>query len=179
MSRARDSPTVLAVDDLDEYLDCYEYRLEAAYDVLTAEDGETALDVVYEDVDVVLLDRDMPGISGDDVLESIRADGYGCRVALVTADEPDEDVIDLGYDAYVTKPVSESELNEVVDQLLTVAAYLDAVDEYHAACEQRAKRGEDAVEASLRDLRDRVDELADQFDESDYRVVFRDLEHTG
>lgn len=175
MSLGRDSPTVLAVDDLDEHRDLYEYRLDDAYDVLTAEDGETALAVVSEDVDVLLLDRDVPGISGDDVLEAVRADGYGCRVALVTADEPGEDVIDLGYDAYVAKPVSESELNDVVEQLLTVAAYLDAVDDYHAACEQRAKRGEDAVEASLRDLRDRVDELADQFDDSDYRVVFRDL----
>jgi response regulator RpfG family c-di-GMP phosphodiesterase len=177
MSGGRDSPTVLAVDDLEDYLDLYEYRLDDEYEVLTAENGETALDVVSAAVDVVLLDRDLPGMSADAVLGAIRDGGYDCRVATVTADEPDDDVIEVGFDAYLTKPVSETALNEVVDRLLTITAYLDAVDEYHAACERRAKRGEDAVDASIRDLRKRVDDLADQFDDEDYRVVFRDLRH--
>ncbi|MFB6270405.1 MAG: response regulator [Halobacterium sp.] len=177
MSWGRDTPTVLAVDDLEDYLELYEYRLDDAYDVRTAGDGETALAAVSDDVDVVLLDRDMPGLSGDDVLAEIRDAGYDCRVAMVTADEPEDDVVDLGYDAYVEKPVSEAELNEVVDRLVRIAAYLDAVDDYHAACERRAKQGVEHVDGRIQEHRERVDALADEFDDADYRVVFRDLDH--
>jgi CheY-like chemotaxis protein len=180
MRRGRDSATVLAVDDLREYLDLYEHRLDD-HDVLTVSDGETALEELSEDVDVVLLDRDMPGLSGDDVLARIREAGYDCRVAMVAANDPDGDVLDRGYDAYLTKPVSESELADVVERLRTISEYVDAVEEFHDACERRAARRRNgeaagALDDRVRDLRERVDELAAEFDERDYRVVFRDLQ---
>lgn len=169
-----------------DHLELYEHRLGGDYDVRTAADGETALEVVSEDVDVVLLDRNLPGTSGDDVLARIRAAGFDCRVAMVTVDEPDEDVVDLGYDAYLTKPVSETELVTVVERLLRLAAYVEAVDDYHDACERRAKRqrasdGEaglvdGGLDEQLREHRERVDALAADFDAADYRVVFRDLQ---
>lgn len=178
MSRGRDTPTVLAVDDLPDYLELYEYRLSDDYAVRTASDGEAALDALDEAVDVVLLDRDVSGRSGDDVLARIRDAGYDCRVAVVAADEPDEDVVALGYDACLTKPVSAAELNDAVERLCKLAAYVDAVDDYHDACERRARDRNGAaagVDESLQDLRERVDEIAAEFDEADYRVVFRDL----
>jgi DNA-binding response OmpR family regulator len=183
MTSGRDLPTVLAVDDLPDYLELYEYQLGEDYDVRTAEDADSALENVSDDVDVVLLDRDMPGETGDEVLARIRHAGYDCRVAMVTADEPDEDVVDLGYDASLTKPVSESELTAVVERLLRIADYVDAVSDFHEACERRANRrpgnpagSENAgIDDRIADHRERVDEIAAEFDDEDYRVVFRDL----
>lgn len=180
MSGGRDSRTVLAVDDLREYLDLYEYRLDD-YHVLTADDGETALELLSEGVDVVLLDRDMPHLDGDEVLRRIRASDHDCRVAMVTATDLDEDVVDLGYDAYLTKPVSGAELTATVDRLFTISEYVDAVDEFHDACERRAARRRDGEDTSglderVRELRERVDRLAAEFDERAYRLVFRDLQ---
>ena len=174
MSRGREDATVLAVDDLQDYLNVYEHRLDDRYDVRTANGGEAALDVLSSDVDVVLLDRDMPGVSGDDVLAAIRDAGYDCRVAMVTANEPDEDVVGLGYDAYLRKPVSGDDLTDVVDRLLSLSTYVDAVDAFREASERRAAGEHDDAER-VRELRDRADDVADGFDPRDYRVVFRDL----
>lgn len=173
MSCGRDDATVLAVDDLREYLDVYEHRLGDEYEVRTAHGGEAALAAVDEDVDVVLLDREMPGVSGDDVLAAIREEGYDCRVAIVTANEPDEDVVGLGYDAYLRKPVSADDLTDVVERLRSLSAYVDAVTALHEASERRAA-GEYDPER-VRELRDRADAIADGFDPRDYRIVFRDL----
>ncbi|MXR19887.1 response regulator [Halobacterium bonnevillei] len=186
MSPGRDLRTVLAVDDLHDYLELYEYQLGEDYDVRTAGDGDTALEIVSADVDVVLLDRDMPGTNGDDVLAGIRDAGYDCRVAMVTADEPDEDVFDLGYDAALTKPFSESELTAVVERLLRIADYVDAIGDFHEACERRAKRrtghpggNENAgIDDRITEHRERADEIAAEFDDEEYRVVFRDLGDT-
>lgn len=181
MSDGRDSGTVLVVDDLQDYLDLYERRLDDEHTVRTARDGETALEMLGPDVDVVLLDRDMPGLSGSEVLARIRATDHECRVAMVTAEEPDEDVVDLGYDAYLQKPVSGPDLSETVDRLLRLTAYGEAVSEFHEACERRQKQVAEDGEAleglneTIQAHRERVDELAAEFDNEDYLVVFRNL----
>jgi len=173
MGRGRDDATVLAVDDLQEYLDVYEHQLGDDYDVRTALGGEAALAALSPEVDAVLLDREMPDVSGDDVLAAIRDGGYDCRVAVVTADDPGEDVLGVGYDAHLRKPVSGDELTEVVERLLSLSAYADAVAALHEASERRAA-GEHDPER-IRELRERADAIADGFDRRDYRVVFRDL----
>jgi len=48
------------------------------YEVVTAYDGSTALERMSDAIDIVLLDRHMPDITGDRVLEEIRATGYDC-----------------------------------------------------------------------------------------------------
>jgi DNA-binding response OmpR family regulator len=79
-----------------------------------AYDGETALrkaDVV--DYDVVVLDRDLPGVHGDDVCRSLRSEGSGPALLMLTAArEPDEIVegLALGADDYLAKPFAFQEL---------------------------------------------------------------------
>ncbi|GGL61137.1 DNA-binding protein [Halocalculus aciditolerans] len=182
------TPTVLAVDDLPEYLKLYEARLGDAYDVRTAANGEEALESLDDAVDIVLLDRSMPGLSGDDVLERIRDADEDCRVAMVTAVEPDFDIIDLGFDAYLTKPVSKDTLLSTVDRLLTRTTYSETLSELYTLCSKRAvlKRAKDEEElaasekyqdlqARIAELRIEVDSTASAFERDDYRATFRDL----
>ena len=92
-------------------------RLEAIAADL-AFDGDTALEAVTVNAyDVVVLDRDLPGISGDVVCGQIVAQGIGCRVLMLTAaGDLDDKVIgfELGADDYLTKPF---ELRELVVRL--------------------------------------------------------------
>jgi len=92
-------------------------RLEAiAADIVG--DGETALEyLAVNEYDVVVLDRDIPGIHGDDVARRIIADGLPTRILMLTAaDRLDEKVrgFEIGADDYVTKPF---ELRELVMRL--------------------------------------------------------------
>ncbi|WP_423750819.1 response regulator [Salinirarus marinus] len=67
-----DTATVLIVEDERALVDLFSNWLSDDFDVRTAYDGEQALAKIDDEVDVVLLDRRMPGLSGDDVLERVR-----------------------------------------------------------------------------------------------------------
>lgn len=94
--------TVLIVEDEQPLADLYAAWLTETYSIRTAYDGEQALDQLDEQVAVVLLDRRMPQLSGDDVLERIRERNYDCHVAMVSGVHPDFDIIEMGFDDYLT-----------------------------------------------------------------------------
>ena len=132
------SPTVLVVEDETDVAQLYTEWLSDDYDVEVVTDGREALAVVSEAVDVVLLDRRMPRLDGDETLERIRSRGYDVRVAMVTAVDPELDVVELPFDTYVTKPVSRSSLRTAVETLVELATYDEAVREEFALAEKRA-----------------------------------------
>ncbi|NHN57749.1 MULTISPECIES: response regulator [Halorussus] len=132
--------TVLLVDDEPSLTDVYESWL-SEYEVLVAHDGSEALSILDrrgDGVDVVLLDRRMPGASGDDVLQVVRERDVDCRVAMLTAVAPGYDIIDMPFDDYVTKPVSGEQLRETVESLLARADYVDGLDRYYALASKHA-----------------------------------------
>jgi len=131
-------PTVLLVDDEKDVVDVYALAFPSdEYTVLKAYSGEEALEKVA-DADVVLLDRRMPGLSGQEVLDDIRGRGLDVRVAMVTAVDPDFDISEMAFDTYLTKPVSDEELRETVDELLTLAGYDEQIRERFAVAEKLA-----------------------------------------
>ena len=110
-----ESATVLVVDDDEAVADVYASQLSGTHEVLTAYDGETALEKITPDVDVVLLDRRMHGLSGREVLEAIRDRELTCGVVMVTAVDPGFDIVDMGFDDYLLKPVEREQLEQVVE----------------------------------------------------------------
>lgn len=133
-----DEATVLLVDDEPGIVELYAAWLEHEYDVLTATSGAEALERLDDGVDVVLLDRNMPEVSGDEVLAEIRERELSCRVAMVTAIEPSFDVIDMGFDDYLTKPIFRKDLNETVENLLSLSDYDRTVQEYFSLVSKMA-----------------------------------------
>jgi DNA-binding response OmpR family regulator len=113
--------TVPVVED--QLGDCFESVLTSPYTVERAENGGGALSGLDDTVDVVLLDRRMPDISGDRVPGRIDSHSIDCRVAMVTAVNPDFDVIDMDFDDYLTKPVRPETLEETVERLLALNEY--------------------------------------------------------
>jgi len=121
--------TILVVDDEPEVTDAYALRLRQRYDeVRTAYGGEAALAVIDDAVDVVLLDRRMP-FSGDEVLRELRERGYDCRVIMVTAVNPDFEIVDMPFDDYLCKPTDKDDLFAAIDQQVRAASYDDPVSE--------------------------------------------------
>jgi len=123
------TPTVLIVDDEEDVADMCTFQLQDRYDVRTVYGGQEAIETVDEDVDVVLLDRRMPGLSGNEVLGQIRADGYDCQVIMVTAIDPEFDIIEMPFDDYLCKPVDKETLVEAIEQQLTAKQYGETVSE--------------------------------------------------
>lgn len=185
---ADDTAVVLIVDDEQNLADLYAQWLGDDYTVRTAYDGEQALDQLDAAVDVVLLDRRMPGLSGDEVLDRIRNQGFECRVAMVTAVEPDFDIIELGFDDYLTKPASKADLHDIVEELLSRAEYNQTLLQYYSLVATRATLEAEKSRAELdgdprfAGLTERISEYEAKLDREraemepdDYAAAFRDL----
>ena len=145
-----DSPKVLVVDDDKDLADTYAVWLPDTYEVETTYSGVQARKCLAPDIDIVLLDRRMPGIPGDKVLADIREQNIDCQVAMLTAVEPDTDIIDLPFDEYLVKPVTRSSLRETVDELLLRAGFDPEAQEYFAM-ESKSEVLEARDEENLRD----------------------------
>ncbi|WP_254271193.1 response regulator transcription factor [Haloarcula marina] len=133
-----DPPVVLIVEDEPDVAETYKLWLQAEYEVRMAQNGDEGLDLLDETVDVVLLDRMMPGLSGDEVLTRIRERDLGCRVAMVTAVEPDFDILEMGFDAYLSKPIRSEQLHNTVTNLLERSEYDSLLQAYYALVEKQA-----------------------------------------
>jgi two-component system response regulator AdeR len=154
-------PVVLVVEDDEELLELNARRLQGEYEVLMARNGEAALEKMSDAVDVVVLDRRMPGLSGDELLDAIRSRGYECRVTMLTGVDPDYDIIDMGFDDYLIKPVTRDELLSTVDALIARSAYDDAIQEYFALAAKRASLEVTKSESELQESNE-FDELTDR-----------------
>jgi len=126
-----DQPTVVVVDDERDLADLFSSQITSKYSVRTVYDGQSALETIDNDVDVVLLDRRMPTLSGNDVLEGIRAEGYECKVIMITAVDPDFDIIDMPFDDYLCKPINKQTLLDAIDQQLTAKKYHETLSELY------------------------------------------------
>jgi len=145
-----ETPTILIVDDDKDLADTYSVWLSDDFEVETAYGGVQARKQIHDGLDLVLLDRRMPGIPGDRVLEDIREQRIDCQVAMLTAVEPDTDIIDLPFDEYLVKPVTQSQLRETVDNLLLRQGF-DADAQDYFAMESKAEALETRDEEDLRD----------------------------
>lgn len=112
-----DPISVLVVDDDPEFTDLYQHMLSSDCHVTSANSAEEALSCNLDTFDVILLDRKMPDASGDEILERLRRQGVTCPVAMVTATEPDLDIVDLPFDEYIQKPVGVDDLRASVRRL--------------------------------------------------------------
>jgi DNA-binding response OmpR family regulator len=185
-----DSPTVLAVDDEEDVVALYERFLGNDYDVRVAMTGREALDSVDDEVDVVMLDRRLPDVDGEVVLERIRERDLDCRVAVVTAVDPDFDIIEMEFDDYLVKPVREREVRETVAHLLARLRYSDLLTEYYrvaskvaalkaAKTDEQLQAHDEFVDLDGRaaQLRDEVTSTLEELD--DYETAFSEVVELG
>jgi DNA-binding response OmpR family regulator len=177
---------VLIVEDRPEIARLYESWLSDDYEVTVSYDGDEAVTAFDDTVDVVVLDRRLPGRPGDEVLAAIR-EGSDCNVAMATAVEPDFDILEMGFDEYVVKPLTRGELIGTVERLLARDAYADSLQEYFSLVSKRSVLEEHKSRAELDDERyqeftEQIDDLeanlehcVDRFEHRDFEALFRSL----
>jgi DNA-binding response OmpR family regulator len=169
--------TVIVADDNEKVTDLYAGYLDPRYEVRRAYGGEETLERADGGVDVVLLDRQMPDLSGDDVLDELREREHSLQVVMVTALEPTMDVVDMPFDDYVVKPATEEELHEVVERQIVRANYDTRLNEYLRLTSKldmlREEKSEEELEESDRfemltvlaqSLYDDIQEMLDEHD---------------
>lgn len=176
-----EQPTVLIVEDEPDLADAFEAWLANEYQVRTVYDGESALEQYDETVDVVLLDRRMPGLSGDEVLRQIRQREGEPRIAMVTAVEPDVDVFDLGFDDYLVKPVLAEDLRQLVERLVRRGSYDDYIQEHYALVSKlvvlEQHNPQEALDASTeyQQLLDRLETIEERLEAEAAELTDRDF----
>ena len=117
---------ILIVDDEPNIVMALEYTFKKNnYDVFIARDGQEALDIVKLNLpDLIILDVMMPMVDGYATLEQIRNDNNlkHTKVIFLSAKNKESDIqkgMELGADAYLTKPFSIKKVVEQVVELLS------------------------------------------------------------
>jgi DNA-binding response OmpR family regulator len=159
-----EKPVVLVVDDNEPIANTYTAFLSDRFEVRTAYEGQQALSMLDDAVDVVLLDRRMPEVSGDAVLAEIDESDLDCQVVMLTAVDPDFDIIDMGFDEYLTKPVERTELNEIVEEMLLRADYDDQFRSFLALASKKSTLEAEKSSAELA-ASDEYEAVVDRLDE--------------
>jgi len=188
--------SVLTAETAEEGIDALrKSTARARDDTLSAADAEHESTPTAETnaetetaVDAVLLDRRLPDAPGEKVLDFIEENALDCRVAMVTGVEPDFDIVGMGFDLYIVKPVTRSELLEAVETLFVRSEYGGLLREAASLASKRAllesEKSDTALTASkeystllerMGELDDELLDLAGSLSSDDYRVMFRDL----
>lgn len=107
---------ILIVEDEEDILELLEYTLQKeGYDTIgfLTIDKNVRKVLDEEQIDLILMDRNLPGIEGTTFINEIKNQGYSNPVIYVTAKDNDEDIIE-GFDShaddYITKPFNIKEL---------------------------------------------------------------------
>ena len=119
--------TILVVDDEPALVGMIASLLgEEGHEIVTAYDGETALRRQGDDTpELVILDRKLPKLSGDEVCRRIRASS-SVPILMLTGEKGAEErakLLDLGADDYLEKPFNSKELRSRVRALLRRSAH--------------------------------------------------------
>jgi len=113
----------MIIEDEEDILDLMEYTLsKEGYDVITCIDTSNVKNMLdEEDVSLILMDRNLPGVEGSRYISSLRQEGYNQPVIYVSAKDSSDEIIegfDSGGDDYITKPFNLNELKARVRALI-------------------------------------------------------------
>lgn len=179
-SLGEETKSILVVEDEESVAALYTQILSDDYDVEVANNGGEALMKFGDHTDVVLLDRRLPGTSGDEILEQLKSKDNDCHIAMVSSIEPDFDVIEMGFDDYLVKPVENTELERTVERLLTLDEYQELYQELSAKLVKKNIVEVEKADAQLDEsdeyqaLLDRIDELESQLETIESNREFDD-----
>jgi len=113
---------ILIVEDDESMRELIAAKLEKKFDVISAENGKAALDIVgNKTVDLIVSDIMMPKMDGYDFVRELRNTGLQIPVIMATAKQSFDDKKDgflVGADDYMVKPINFDELIWRIDALL-------------------------------------------------------------
>lgn len=112
---------ILIVEDEADIRDILAFNIQnAGYKVSTAESAEIAFPMVNDEVDLILLDVMLPGMSGYDLAQTLHENGFSNPIIFLTALTSEDNLLngfEVGADDYIGKPFS---INEVLARIKAV-----------------------------------------------------------
>jgi len=119
---------ILVVEDEEDVREVLRLHLESAgYNILEAEDGEDAIEIIQSEdnmvnIGLILCDIRMPKVNGAECVDFLKKEAPGIPVVMVTG-YPDTEMatafLKKGVKDYLVKPVEKEKLLAVVDKLVT------------------------------------------------------------
>lgn len=132
-------PTVLIIDDSPDVINLLSGLLKNSYKVKAATSGEKGLTIVQNDnsIDLILLDVIMPGLSGFEVCEQLKADANTADIPVIFItgmSDPDDELqgLKLGAVDYITKAMSSAILLARIENYLKIKAANDFLKDKRA-----------------------------------------------
>ncbi len=116
--------TILIVEDEEDILELIEYTLQKeGYETIGFLNITSQVQKVLdeENIDLILMDRNLPSIEGSDYIQEIKQKGYNNPVIYLTAKDKTEDILegfDKYADDYITKPFNLKELSARVNAVI-------------------------------------------------------------
>ncbi|MBA1438311.1 MAG: response regulator transcription factor [Epsilonproteobacteria bacterium] len=109
------SATIVIVEDEEDLLELLEYTLgKKGHETIGFLNTKGVVQLLEEeDVDLLIMDRNLPGVEGSEFVKELREDGFDLPVIFLSAKDKDEDILegfDRGGDDYITKPFNMQEL---------------------------------------------------------------------
>ena len=162
---------LLVVDDDPRLAEMHAGWLAEYYEVETAYGGESALRRLDDGVDVLVLDRRMPGMSGEEVLDRLGVLGLDPGVVMLTAVEPEPEVAGMDVDDYIVKPALKKDVVETVAEVLERRGLEDPVREYLALSARQSLLQAETSPAEREDSEEyqqllaRLEQLEDELDD--------------
>ncbi len=109
------SAKIVIVEDEEDLLELLEYNLEKeGYEVIGFLNTKTVEQILEEEeIDLLIMDRNLPGVEGSEFVAKLREDGFITPVIYLSAKNSDSDIeegFDRGGDDYMTKPFNMKEL---------------------------------------------------------------------
>jgi diguanylate cyclase (GGDEF)-like protein/PAS domain S-box-containing protein len=171
------SASVLAVDDNPTIRKAISMRLSSkGFDVVTAPGGEEALALVEKrKFDLVLLDLQMPGMCGDEVLKRLRDryDEVQLPIIMLAASDDKKDInrtLDLGANDYMTKP---GDLPVLLARIKTQLSLKQTAQRLHdQTCNESKRTGEGGRTGSTIDLHEELLREEDKTEDLRYHVLY-------
>ncbi|GGK61897.1 response regulator transcription factor [Haloarcula sebkhae] len=164
-------PTSVAViDDDKNYRQLYRLWLPEEYDVIEAGDGRTGLQRIDDSVDAVLLDRQMPELSGETVAERLQQRSVTPAVVMISSVKPDVDILDIPVDSYLRKPADRDTLLSVLSTVRARCEYETQRRELLGLADRRATVA-DAVRATVLAESDAYQRAVEQLEQHDVSLT--------
>ena len=146
-----DPMTILVAEDNADCRELYSIWLGEEHAVELVADGTAALDALGPAVDILFLDRDMPGHTGTEVAREVAELPHDPYVVMVSSMDPEFDIAEVPIDRYVQKPVDEPTLAAVIEQCRAQEEYRTALDDFFSLTVRLASMAAETPDDELAD----------------------------
>jgi DNA-binding response OmpR family regulator len=131
--------TIAIIEDEEDLLELLEFTLQQnGYDAVGFANTKKVKDfIIEENPDLLIVDRNLPGVEGSKFVQNLKKEGYDIPVIFLTAKADEDDIIEgfeRGADDYITKPFNMKELLARIKAVLKrydIKAKIISYKDYH------------------------------------------------